>query len=155
MLATGNGRLTLRIEIPLLDPERFKVGGEYQIVNNELRVDADAPPFSQVNGRLEFTESTISARAVTSQFLGGPTTISLATRAGARGERSGTNEMSQIPRDWGEGRSATYRALPAGTLTLAGKSCYCALCSRSSSASHRSARSVARRLTRCRSRSSA
>jgi uncharacterized protein (TIGR02099 family) len=127
MQATGTGRLALRLEIPLLDPERFKVAGEYQIVNNELRVDADAPPFSQVNGRLEFTEAAISARGVTSQFLGGPTTISLATRADGAiaASAQGTASMSQIPRAWGEGplRHVSGAAAWQGTLTLArGKS---------------------------------
>jgi len=123
MQATGTGRLALQIDIPLLSPERFKVAGEFQIVNNELRVDSDAPPFSQLNGRLEFTESAISARAVTSQFLGGPATISLATRADGTiaASAQGTASVSQIPRAWGDAllRQLSGAAAWQGTLTFA------------------------------------
>ena len=121
--ATGIGRLALQLDIPILRPEQFKVSGEFQMVNNELRVDPDAPPFSQLNGRIEFTESAISARAVTSQFLGGPTTISMATRADGTiaANAQGTANVAHIPRTWGDAllRQVSGVAPWQGKLTLA------------------------------------
>jgi uncharacterized protein (TIGR02099 family) len=123
MQATGSGRLALQIEIPIVNPERFKVAGEYQIINNELRIAAGGSAFSQLNGRIEFTESAISARSLTSQFLGGATTISLATRAdGTISARAqGTASVSQLPRTWGEGvlRQLSGAAAWQGTLDFA------------------------------------
>ena len=123
MLATGMGRLALQLDIPIRNPERFKVAGDFQIVNNELRVDSDAPPFSQLNGRIEFTESAISARAVTSQFLGGPATISVATRADGTiaVNAQGAASIAHVPRTQGGAflRQVSGAAAWQGTLTLA------------------------------------
>src|SRR6266702_3788018 len=81
MSAAGAGRLALQLDIPIRNPETFKLAGEYQLLDNEIRTDSDAPPFSHLNGRLEFTESGITARMLSARFLGGPVTISVATRA--------------------------------------------------------------------------
>jgi uncharacterized protein (TIGR02099 family) len=105
MRATGKGRLALRLDIPIRDPEAFKLAGDYQLVDNEIRVDPDLPPFSHANGRFEFTESAVTARALSGQFLGGPATISVATRADGMivVNARGTASAAQIPRAWGEG----------------------------------------------------
>src|SRR5205814_2492639 len=88
MSAAGAGRLALQLDIPIRNPETFKLAGEYQLVDNEIRTDSEAPPFSHLNGRLEFTESGITARTLSAKFLGGPATISVATRAD--GDRKST-----------------------------------------------------------------
>src|SRR5438309_5475686 len=75
MSAAGTGRLALQLDIPIRNPETFKLAGEFQLIDNEIRTDSDAPPFSHLNGRLEFTESGIAARALSAKFLGGPATI--------------------------------------------------------------------------------
>jgi uncharacterized protein (TIGR02099 family) len=105
MRAAGKGRLALRLDIPIRDPETFKLAGEYLLVDNEVRTDPDLPSFSHVNGRFEFTESAVTARALSAQFLGGPTRISVATRADGMiaVNAQGTASASQIPRAWGEG----------------------------------------------------
>jgi uncharacterized protein (TIGR02099 family) len=121
MRATGTGRLALQLEIPLRNPEGFKLEGDYQVVGNEIRLDPDAPPFSQVSGRLEFTESGISARTLTSQFLGGPATVSVATLADGMiaVNAHGTASAAQIPHTWGETllRQVSGAAAWQGTLT--------------------------------------
>jgi uncharacterized protein YhdP len=71
MSAAGAGRLALQLDVPIRNPETFKLAGEFQLVENEIRTDSDAPPFSHLNGRFEFTESAITARALNAQFLGG------------------------------------------------------------------------------------
>jgi uncharacterized protein (TIGR02099 family) len=105
MSAAGKGRLALQLDIPIRNPETFKLAGDYQLVDNEIRTDPDLPPFSHVNGRFEFTESAVTARALSAQFLGGPTRISVATRADGMiaVNAQGTASAAQIPRAWGEG----------------------------------------------------
>ena len=121
MRATGAGRLALQLDIPLGNPQGFKLEGDYQVVGNEIRLDPDAPPFSQVIGRFEFTQSGISARTLTAQFLGGPATISVATRADGMivVDAHGTASAAQIPRYWGQAlaRRVSGAAAWQGTLT--------------------------------------
>ena len=122
MRAAGAGRLTLQLDIPIRNPEAFKLVGEYQLVDNEIKTDSDAPPFSNLNGRLEFTESGISARALSAKFLGGPATIAVATRADGTIAVSahGTASPAQIPRFWGSEallRRLSGAAAWQGTLT--------------------------------------
>ena len=122
MSAAGAGRLTLQLDIPIRNPEAFKLVGEYQLVDNEIKTDSDAPPFSNLNGRLEFTESGISARALSAKFLGGPATIAVATRADGTIAVSahGTASPAQIPRFWGSEallRRLSGAAAWQGTLT--------------------------------------
>jgi uncharacterized protein (TIGR02099 family) len=121
MRATGRGRLALQLDIPIRNPETFKVTGEYQVVDNEMRPDPDMPPFSHVNGRFEFTESGVSARALNAQFLGGPATISVATRTDGMiaVNAHGTASAVQLPRVWGEPllRRLSGAAAWQGTIT--------------------------------------
>jgi uncharacterized protein (TIGR02099 family) len=81
--AQGNGKLQLRIDLPLRRLGDIKLAGNYQFANNQVQLDPDLPPLAQVNGRLDFTNSGVSARAITAQLLGGPITVAAATRDGA------------------------------------------------------------------------
>ena len=78
--AKGLGRLALQLGIPIGAPEKFKLKGTYQLVDNEITPDTGAPPFTGVNGQIEFTESTVSVRSLGARLLGGPATLSVATR---------------------------------------------------------------------------
>jgi len=81
MAAKGLGRLQLQLDVPIGNPEAFKLVGDYQLVDNEIAVDTDAPPFTKVNGQIQFTESGIAVRSLTAHLLGGPATLSVATRS--------------------------------------------------------------------------
>jgi uncharacterized protein (TIGR02099 family) len=80
VLAKGTGRLALELDIPIAKADAFKLSGEYQMVENEIAADADAAPFTGVNGQIQFTESSIAVRSLTARLLGGPATLSVATR---------------------------------------------------------------------------
>ncbi|MCW5606309.1 MAG: hypothetical protein KIT18_17340, partial [Burkholderiales bacterium] len=80
MRADGSGRLALRLRLPLEDLSASEVAGSYQFINNTVVGDHDLPPVEQVNGRLEFTESSVRAQNVSGVFLGGPVTISATTQ---------------------------------------------------------------------------
>ena len=81
MSAKGLGRLSLQLDLPIAKPDAVKLTGEYRLVDNQLAADADAPPFTSVNGQIQFTESSIAVRSLTARLLGGPATLSVATRA--------------------------------------------------------------------------
>jgi uncharacterized protein (TIGR02099 family) len=80
MGAAGDGRLQLKLDLPLARPAETKVAGSYQFIGNRVSIDTDWPPVEQVSGRLEFTDSGVSMRAVNAQFLGGPVAVSMANQ---------------------------------------------------------------------------
>ena len=80
MVATGNGRLQLKLDLPLTRLAETKVAGSYQFSANQVSLDAHWPPVTQASGRLEFTESGASMRAANGQFLGGPVTLAVANQ---------------------------------------------------------------------------
>lgn len=75
---SGNGKLNLDLHIPLHDAEASKVKAAYQISNGSLQIDG-APELSMLNGKLEFTESSLKAQAVNAYVYGGPAQINVAT----------------------------------------------------------------------------
>jgi len=80
MGAAGNGKLQLKLDLPLAHLTETRVAGSYQFIGNQVSIDMDWPPVTQASGRLEFTESGVSMRAVNAQFLGGPVTLAIANQ---------------------------------------------------------------------------
>lgn len=79
--ARGEGRLDLKLDIPLSD-KPAKVKGRYRFEGNEIALDKDIPVARKVVGDLTFTETELQAKGISAQILGGPATISLQTDAG-------------------------------------------------------------------------
>jgi uncharacterized protein (TIGR02099 family) len=82
MQAQGLGRLTLQLTLPLRELERSRVAGSYWFAGNTLRVDSALPPLEKVDGRLQFTEDSVSGRDIEAQIFGGPARIAVDTREG-------------------------------------------------------------------------
>ena len=80
MSATGSGTLALKLTIPLRSIANTLIAGDYQFLRNGLTVDADLPPLSEVNGRLQFTGGSVSIKDARAQLLGAPLTVNAATR---------------------------------------------------------------------------
>ncbi len=80
MGAVGNGKLQIKLELPLAHLADAKVAGNYQLIGNRVSIDADWPPLSQVSARLEFSDSGVSMRATNARFLGGPVLVSISTQ---------------------------------------------------------------------------
>jgi len=76
MRAQGEGRLTLRLDMPLRHIDDTRLTGEYDFNNNQVTVAPGMPPITQVNGKLGFTESSITAREINGQLLGAPMRLS-------------------------------------------------------------------------------
>ena len=80
LVAAGGGRLQLTLNIPLAEPAQTQIAGSYEFTNNQLTLAPQVPPFAQASGRLDFTESSLSGKNLSAQFLGGPATFALTTR---------------------------------------------------------------------------
>jgi len=78
MQATGNGKLNLELHIPLHDIDSTKIKGAYQVSNGSLS-DENIPALTQLNGRLEFTESSLRAQNINTYAYGGPAQFTLNT----------------------------------------------------------------------------
>ncbi len=104
MQSTGAGRLALALDLPIRRLDQVKVAGAYEFINDEIRLGGEALAFSRVNGRLEFSETGATARAISAQFLGGPASLSIATRGDGVmiASAQGTVHVERFPRAWGE-----------------------------------------------------
>ncbi len=90
--AKGNGKLGLKLTIPLSRLRDTKVNGVYTFNNNVL--DGGDLPFAleQASGRLEFSESTVRIPNATMTVLGGPASLNAAV------QRDGTTRVSMAGR---------------------------------------------------------
>ena len=83
----GQGKLNLRLELPLQDLSKTRVAGGYQVAANRLVIDASLPPLEQVTGRLEFSDAGVNVPMADAIFMGGPMVIAATT------QRDGTINM--------------------------------------------------------------
>ncbi|MEZ0237353.1 MAG: YhdP family protein, partial [Methylophilaceae bacterium] len=78
MQASGNGKLAIGLRIPLAtDGEGTRVKGSYVIANGMLGGNGEMPTLEGINGRLDFTESTLRAQNVVARVFGGPAQINI------------------------------------------------------------------------------
>ena len=95
--ASGSGKLTLKLDLPLSKPESNKVSGEYSFAGNRIRLTAEVPAVTQLNGKLAFSNNELHAQQLTGEILGGPARISLASAAGQlRVSAQGTADLGQL-----------------------------------------------------------
>ena len=78
--ASGAGRLSLSLSLPLDEVEKIRLSGQYQITNNDVKVDADLPLLAKTSGVVAFTETGVSLRNVRGDALGGQFTLTGASR---------------------------------------------------------------------------
>jgi uncharacterized protein (TIGR02099 family) len=69
---TGEAKLGLSLWLPLAQLSATKVQGSVDFSGNEVRVDHTLPPFTNVTGRLGFSEAGIELSGLQGQLLGGP-----------------------------------------------------------------------------------
>lgn len=77
MRASGDGRLDLKLEIPLdsAQLDQSKVEGVYHFLNNDVTVDSALPPIRQTNGSIRFSGSDLHIPEITGSLFGGPLKI--------------------------------------------------------------------------------
>ncbi len=73
--ATGNGRVDIKIHLPLQDLNKTKVDGHLKFQNNDIVLLEDLPVISGVQGELYFTDRGFSLNDLIGQFLGAPVQI--------------------------------------------------------------------------------
>jgi uncharacterized protein (TIGR02099 family) len=83
MQAQGQGRLGLKLQLPLQSLQKSRVSGSYQFINNQLLPEPGFPPLEQVNGRLEFTQDSVRVPSATATFLGGPLSVTAGSQRDA------------------------------------------------------------------------
>ena len=94
--ATGNGKLALKFTLPLGKGEGVKVAGDFQFVNNQLRL-AGMPALAQVGGHLVFTESTMQSRDLVADVFGGTVKVGITSDEGrVRIAANGTSNLATL-----------------------------------------------------------
>ena len=83
--AAGNGKLALKLALPLGGAEAFKIvpvrfNGQYTFVNNEITLDDGLPKMERVNGVLGFSERGVELRSLRGDGLGGGFTLTGGSR---------------------------------------------------------------------------
>ncbi|MEZ5614237.1 MAG: YhdP family protein [Rhodocyclaceae bacterium] len=80
MRAAGSGALSIKLTMPLRKVADTRIEGDYQFLRNELTVDADLPPLTEVDGRLRFTGNSVGMKDARARLLDAPLVINAATR---------------------------------------------------------------------------
>lgn len=77
--ANGNGKLWLELNIPMQNLDAAKYKGIYQVSNGTIFADkaTGIPKLDNINGKLNFTENSLSARGINTQLFGDTTQIDL------------------------------------------------------------------------------
>jgi len=73
----GEGRLDLKLHIPLHRIESTTLQGVYRFDNNRLDPGGDLPVLSGVSGSVEFTQDTLQAKNIRAQVLNLPVSLNL------------------------------------------------------------------------------
>lgn len=108
MRAQGQGRLSLRLELPLSDLDHARIEGQYGFAGNQLKLDEDLPALENVSGQLRFTDSALSAQGLEARLLGMPLTVNLRSlgEGQVRAEVKGQLSVSELRRHFDrQGRS--------------------------------------------------
>lgn len=74
----GTGKLGLGLSIPLEDLDASKYRGIYQITNGKMESE-DIPTLTQINGNLEFTENSLSAKNMKAFVFNSPAAFNLSS----------------------------------------------------------------------------
>ena len=79
MRAVGNGSLGLKLTLNLRQLQEARVDGDYLFAKNQVVVDSDLPPLTDVNGRLHFDEGGVAVKDLRAVLLGAPVSINAST----------------------------------------------------------------------------
>lgn len=79
--AKGEMQLGLKMQIPLSHSDDTRMSGKLSLLADTL-LWPGLPQLEQVRGDIGFTDSSLGAKNISAQFLGGPLRVDVATRAG-------------------------------------------------------------------------
>ena len=81
--ASGNGSLSLKLELPLGDAEDRRLSGDYTFADNQIVLGGGIPVLDQVRGTLSFSERGVDAPAITAEVLGGSARLGFSSENGS------------------------------------------------------------------------
>ncbi len=94
--ATGDGRLALKFALPLVNRERVKVDGDYELQSNQLRLGS-LPVLANLSGHVLFSEDGARSRDLALDVLGGRAHLALSSGDGVvRVNASGTASVANL-----------------------------------------------------------
>ena len=82
MRAAGRGRLNLKLELPLQDPDTVKLAGLYTFAGNTFYPGDGVPALEQFSGKLAFTQEGVTLHDAQAHLYGGPAHMTATTGAG-------------------------------------------------------------------------
>ncbi|HET9765156.1 MAG TPA: YhdP family protein [Casimicrobiaceae bacterium] len=95
--ASGDGKLGLKLELPLGKLDASRVDGEYTFTANRLKMPGGVPVLTQLNGKLGFSEHDVRAPQLTADVLGGPARLAITSAGGRiRVAGQGTADLSVL-----------------------------------------------------------
>lgn len=112
LITSGGGQLKLSLKIPLEDLEASKYKGLYQITNGSMESE-NIPLLSQINGSLNFTENSLTAKNINASAFSSPLIFNLnsgkdkSIRVTARGKINNEG-LTQMFKAQGFDKSAKY-----------------------------------------------
>ena len=114
----GAAKLELALRIPLDEVDATKVAGTVRFDGNRVKIDPELPAFTEVGGRLEFTEQALRLRELAGNFLGGPIRVDGQTPgagrfqidASGRASAAGVRSLTDNPLTAALDGSADWRA---------------------------------------------
>jgi uncharacterized protein YhdP len=80
--ATGDGKLALKLELPIGNHDGDQIAGEFTFAGNRLKFGAGIPALNQINGKLAFTRREVHSTALTAEILGGPSRLTVSGAVG-------------------------------------------------------------------------
>jgi uncharacterized protein (TIGR02099 family) len=80
--ASGDGKLTLKLELPIGNHDGDQIAGEFTFSGNRLKFGGDIPALNQLNGKLAFTRREIHSAGLTAEILGGPARLTVSGAVG-------------------------------------------------------------------------
>lgn len=81
LYGSGAMRLALKLQVPLRRSDDTTLAGRLSFLGDTL-FPAGLPRIEQVSGDIDFTESSLNAKNITAQLLGGPLTVNAASGTG-------------------------------------------------------------------------
>lgn len=96
--ASGDGKLTMQLELPIGNHDGDRVDGEFTFAGNRLKLAGDIPAVKELNGKLAFSQREIhSTAALTAEILGGPAQLNVAGADGrVRIDGQGNADVGQL-----------------------------------------------------------
>ena len=80
--ASGEGKLALKLELPIGNHDGDQIAGEFTFSGNRLKFGGGIPALNQLNGKLAFTRREIHSTALTAEILGGPARLTVSGAVG-------------------------------------------------------------------------